>query len=156
MKRGISFEIPNEYGSYLDEVLNSFDMTVFNWSVGCCESYFVEDGELGEPLFPEEINVIDGGVLKGTLESKKYYVIFADLKAYPKDKIIVSDIVLYEEYLNSDCQLVLLVVDCSYITIYCKDKERLERLYKNAKIKGFDDVQYITDENDTRTGLSVW
>jgi hypothetical protein len=117
----------------------------------------MEDGHLGDrdPLFPEDINVIDGGLLEGTLKSNKYYVIFADLKAYPKDKNI-SDIDSYEEFLNSDCQLVLLVVDCSYITIYCKDKEKLESIYQNAKIKEFDDVQYITDENDTRTGLSVW
>jgi hypothetical protein len=155
MQRGISFQISNGYGSFLGEVLKPFNTTVFNWLIGGEESYFVEDGKLGEPLFPEELIVMDGVLLKGIIENNKYYLIFADLKAYPKGKN-VSDIKSYEEFLNSDCQLVLLVVDSCYTTIYCKDKEKLQSLYQNAKIKGFDDVKYITDENETRTRLSVW
>jgi hypothetical protein len=155
MKRGISFEIPNEYGSFLGEVLKPFEITAFNWRIGGEESYLVDDDKLGELLFPEEINGMDGVILKEILENTKYYVIFADLKAYPKGEN-VADSKTFEEFLNSDCQLVLLVVDCVYITIYCKDKEKLESLYYNANIKGFDNIQYITDQNDTRTRLSVW
>jgi ribosomal protein S16 len=84
-----------------------------------------------------------------------YYIIFADLKAYPKGKM-VSDIGTYEDFLNSDCQLVVLVVDCTYVTIYSKDKEMLEWLYYRAKVNKFENVQYITKENDSRTRLSVW
>ncbi|MBB6448000.1 DUF2691 family protein [Bacillus benzoevorans] len=155
MRRGISFEIPNEYGSFLGEVLKPINITEFIWRIGGEESYFVEDDKLGEPLFLEEIHEMDGLFLKGFLEDNTYYLIFADLKAHPKGKN-PANIETYEEFLNSDCELVLLVVDSVYFTIYCKDRDKLESLYNNAKLKGFDDLQYITDENDTRTRLSVW
>lgn len=115
----------------------------------------VADGQLGEFLFPEEINVLDGTLLKRILEDNQYYLIFADLKAFPKGKN-VSDIERYEEFLNSDCQLVLLIVDSTYTTIYCKDKAILGCLFQNAKDLGFNNVEHITDENDGRTRLSVW
>jgi hypothetical protein len=155
MKRGISFEIPNEYGSFLGEILKPFDMTAFNWYIGGEESYFLHDGTLGEPLFPEEVYGMDGVLLKGILENNEYYVIFANLKAFPKEKNVI-DIDTYEGFFNSDCQFVLLVVDSIYVTIYCKDKDILESLYHNAKINGYDDVQFIAEENDGRTRLSVW
>ncbi|WP_407944606.1 DUF2691 family protein [Paenibacillus swuensis] len=52
--------------------------------------------------------------------------------------------------------MVLLVVDSSYVTVYCKDNKILDDLYLNAIDKGFENVEYITDENDFRTRLSVW
>lgn len=155
MKRGISFEIPNKYGSFLYEVLQPCKITEFIWHIGGEESYLVEDDKLGEPLFTDKINWIKGLLLKEHLEDKKYYLIFVDLKAYSKGNY-PADIETYEDFLNSDCELVLLVVDSVYITIYCKDKEKLERLYDNANKKGFNKLHYITDKNDTRTRLSVW
>ncbi|MGP4041859.1 DUF2691 family protein [Gracilibacillus sp. D59] len=155
MKRGISFEIPNEYGSILGEVLKPLEVHKYIWRSGGEESYIVEDDELGEPLFTNEINCMDGLFLKELLEDNEYYLIFVDLKAYSKGKN-QEDIETYEDFLNSDCELVLLVVDSIYATIYCKEREQLERLYDNAQIKGFDNLQYITENNDTRTRLSVW
>ena len=96
---------------------------------------------------------MDGIELKHLIENKTYYMIFADLQAYPKGTL--SHIKTYEEFIESQCELVLLVADCSYVTIYCKNKGTLEWLYKNAVECGFEDVTYITDENDARTRLSV-
>jgi hypothetical protein len=155
LKRGISLEIPNEYGNFLGEVLKPIEITEYIWLSGGEESYFVEDDGLGELLFTGERNWMDGLLIKELLEDNKYYLIFADLKAYTKEKK-QEDIETYEDFLNSDCELVLLVVDSVYVTIYCKDSEKLERLYENAKIKGFDNLQYITEINDARTKLSVW
>lgn len=152
MKRGITFEIPNEHGRFLGEILKPFDVAAFHWYNGGEEAYF--SGIL-EPLFPEQTFGMDGVLLKEILENNEYYVIFADLKAFPKDKKVI-DVQTYEEYLKSDCQFVLLVVDSTYITIYCKDQEKLADLYFNANSLGFSDVEYTTDENDCRTRLSVW
>ena len=155
MKRGISFEIPNEYGSFLGDILKPFETASFNWYIGGEESYFVNDGTLGELLLPEEVYGMDGVIFKGIIENNEYYLIFANVKAYPKEKNVI-DIKTYEEFLNSDCQLVLLNVDSTYVTIYCKDKDILESLYHNAKLNSYENVQFVTDENDGRTRLSVW
>ena len=39
MKRGVSFEIANKYGSLLGEVLKPIDITAFSWRIGNGESY---------------------------------------------------------------------------------------------------------------------
>lgn len=76
-------------------------------------------------------------------------MIFADLKAFPKGRI--SNIHTYEEFMESHCELVLFIADCSYTALYCKDQNMLQLLFEHAKQCGFTDVAYITDENDTRT-----
>lgn len=155
MKRGIIFKIPNEYGKILGDLLKPFNTETFNWYIGGEESYFIQNDTLGEALFHEEIYGMDGRVLKELLENNEYYIIFANFKAFPQEKDVI-DVQTYEEFLNSDCQLVLLVVDCEYATVYCKDQGMLEALCHNAISNGYEDVQYITNENDFRTRLSVW
>ncbi|MCC9023195.1 DUF2691 family protein [Bacillus nakamurai] len=153
MKRGITFEIPNEYGNFAAHILKPFPASAFTWFIGNGEAYITDNGQLDEDLFPENQQVIEGIELKKKLETHHYYMIFADLKAFPKGRF--SEIHTYEDFIKSPCELVLLIADCSYATLYCKDKHMLELLYEHAKQCGFTDVAYITDENDTRTGLFV-
>ncbi|MDQ0496786.1 DUF2691 family protein [Paenibacillus brasilensis] len=155
MNRGISFEIPNSYGSFLGEILKPIDISYFDWFIGGEESYFIVDDTLGDSLFPDMVIGLNGEGLKKTIDNNKYYLIFANLKAYPKGAKII-DVVSYEEYIASECQIVLLVIDSVYVTVYCKDLEKLEDLYDHIKRQGFESLEYITDENDTRTKLSVW
>ncbi|MFK4300587.1 MULTISPECIES: DUF2691 family protein [unclassified Paenibacillus] len=155
MKRGICFEIPNSYGSFLGEILKPIGITSFNWFIGGEESYLIVDDKLGDSLFPEMMIGMKGEELKQIIENKKYYLIFANLKAYPLETKII-DVMSYEEYLLSECQLVLLVIDSVYIAVYCKDHKKLEDLYEHIKRQGFESLEYITDENDTRTRLSIW
>ncbi|MCP3779082.1 DUF2691 family protein [Paenibacillus sp. MZ03-122A] len=155
MNRGISFEIPNSYGNHLGEILKPIDITIFSWFIGGEESYFIVDDTLGGSLFPDMVTGMDGEDLKKIIDYNKYYLIFANLKAYPKGANII-DVMSYEEYIASECQIILLVIDSVYITVYCKDLEKLEDLYDHIKRKGYKSLEYITDENDTRTRLSVW
>ncbi|PFU37900.1 hypothetical protein COK86_26760 [Bacillus cereus] len=153
MKRGITVDIPNEYDNLLWKVLMPIDISLFDWWVGSEESYLVARGGLDEALFPEEPSIVEGADLKRLFKDNIYYVIFADLKAYPKGEEVV-DIETYEEFKESKCDLILLVADCTYVTVYAKDQEAIELMYENAIDQGFY-VEYVTDENDGRTRLSV-
>ncbi|WP_377865172.1 DUF2691 family protein [Bacillus sp. R86525] len=153
MKRGITVDIPNEYDNLLWKVLKPIDISSFDWWVGSEESYLVARGGLDEALFPEEPSIVEGSDLKRLFKDNIYYVIFADLKAYPKGEEVV-DIETYEEFKESKCELVLLVADCTYVTVYAKDQEAIELMYENAIDQGFY-VEYVTDENDGKTRLSV-
>ncbi|GAF65170.1 hypothetical protein BTS2_2068 [Bacillus sp. TS-2] len=62
----------------------------------------------------------------------------------------------YEDFMKNECELVVLVIDSCYVTVYCENKEKVERLYQNAVECGFINIEYITDENDTRTVLASW
>ncbi|MFA2692157.1 DUF2691 family protein [Bacillus mycoides] len=153
MKRGITVDIPNEYDNLLWKMLKPIDISSFDWWVGSEESYLVARGGLDEALFPEEPSIVEGSDLKRLFKDNIYYVIFADLKAYPKGEEVV-DIETYEEFKESKCELVLLVADSTYVTIYAKDQKEIKSLYENAQNQGYY-VEYVTDENDGRTRLSV-
>lgn len=153
MKRGITVDIPNENDNLLWKVLKPIDISSFDWWVGSEESYLVARGGLDEALFPEEPSVVEGSDLKRLFKDNIYYVIFADLKAYPKGEEVV-DIETYEEFKESKCEVVVLVADGDYIQVYAKNQEEIEMMYENAIDQGFY-VEYVTDENDGRTRLSV-
>ncbi|MDA1679093.1 DUF2691 family protein [Bacillus cereus group sp. TH152-1LC] len=154
MKRGVIVDIPNEYDNLLWKVLKPIDITLFDWRVENEESYFVLSDGLGPELFSEDNKVMSGLELKKLIKDNIYYLIFADLKAYPKGEVL-EEIETYEEFKESKCELVLLVADCTYVTIYAKDQKAIELMYENTRNQGFY-VEYVTDENDGRTRLSVW
>ncbi|MEH7463057.1 DUF2691 family protein [Bacillus thuringiensis] len=155
MIRGITFEIPNDYGQHLADILKPLEITTKNWLVEPEESYLVSNNQLDTPFFPDKQEVIGGATMHDLINSKCYYLIFADVKGFAKGKN-VTQITTYEEFVNSGCELIVLIADCSYATIYCKNKEMTEKLYENALEMGYENIEYITDENDGRTGMSVW
>lgn len=65
-------------------------------------------------------------------------------------------IATYEDFLISQCEIVLLIVDSSYVTIYVKDQYVTERLYRKAVQNGYENIAYITDHNDPRTALTLF
>ncbi|MCD1261412.1 DUF2691 family protein [Paenibacillus athensensis] len=152
--RGISFEIPNEYGKWLFDVLKPFDCKDYNWLVGAGEEYKWQENDL-KPLFADDVDILEGEDLLQIIDSEEpQYIIFADLKAFPIGKQI-SQIDKYEDFLESDCELILLIVDSTYTSIYCKDVEVLNLLYANAKMIKVDSLAYITDDNDFRKTLKA-
>lgn len=154
MTRGISFEIPNQYGSLLKSILNPIDVAAYNWYVGGEEAYLANNNQM-TPLFSGELYGVKGTTLKHIIEQPNYYLIFVNLKAFPQQSTAVS-VTTYDEFLASDCQLALLIIDSVYAAIYCKNFGQLKALYDNAQQNNFENVQYITAENDFRTRLSVW
>ncbi|MES5866025.1 DUF2691 family protein [Bacillus cereus group sp. RP32] len=154
MKRGIFVDIPNEYDNLLWKVLKPIDITSFDWRVENEESYFILPDGLGPELFSEDNKVMSGLEFKKLIKDNIYYLIFADLKAYPKGEVL-EEIETYEEFKESKCEVVVLVADGDYIHIYAKGQEAIELMYENAMNQGFY-VEYVTDENDGRTRLSVW
>ncbi|CAM4481294.1 MULTISPECIES: DUF2691 family protein [Bacillus] len=153
MDRGVSFQIPNEYGNFLWRILQPVEIANYRWQTSG-ESYFVVEGELEDEELFHDYAIAEGAVFEQQLKTNQYYTIFVELKAFPYGKM-VNQVNTYEEFADSDCELVLLIADNSYVSIYCKNKKIIEKLYFNALQNDFEDVQFITDENDTRTSLTV-
>lgn len=61
MKRGVSFQIPNEYGNVLWRILQPFEITHYMWKMRG-ETYFVTDG-LDDQEFFKDNSVVEGAVL---------------------------------------------------------------------------------------------
>lgn len=153
VKRGIHFKIPNTYGCFLADMLSPIDITSYSWFIGGEESYHVKNGDLHHPLFPEETEM-DGETFSHLIHQDEHYLIFANLKAFSNGP--VKDIETYEAFRKSNCDLALLIVDSTFVDMYCKNQQMIESLYTHALSHSFEDVAYLTDANNTRTSLTVW
>ncbi|WP_183163929.1 DUF2691 family protein [Alteribacter keqinensis] len=149
--RGISFEIPNAYGRYLFEIMDVIPLKGLTWKIGDGESYVIESDTLGVPLFPSAC-IVEEDVLLKEISKEDYYLIFVDLKGFPK-KSDVREIATYQEFVESECQFVLLITDSSYVTIYSKDPLTIKQNFSKATTAGYKNIAYITEEDDERTTL---
>ena len=149
MKRGISFKIPQEKTNILWKILGGIDIAKYwwyniisqteIWGVSDFED-FLEDHYRGKD-FAEHIQ-------------NEHFVLFVKLQAYASHSNF-QNIPSFEEYIESDCQIVLLINDCEFVEIYAKDQTVVESLFFNAQRNGFKLIRYLTDETDTRTTLNV-
>ena len=69
------------------------------------------------------------------------------MQAYSNKKDI-RRIINYDDFLESKCELIILIDDNKYIDIYTKDKELIEIFNITAKENGFKNIECITKEND--------
>lgn len=152
MRRGITFEIPNAYGNYLSDILEPLSALELFWSIEEQEIYTVQGDRLGDTLLFLSDTTIESKPFWETLKENEYYIIFSDLKAYSTPSI--GAVNTYTDFLRSNCEVVLLIADCTIVTIYCKRPYLLEKLYNQAASKAFKNIEYLTNENDVRTHLS--
>jgi hypothetical protein len=152
MIRGVKLYLPNEYGKFISEVLEPIDCNSYTWNLGWNEIYGIKDDKFtSEDLFKESI--IDGKEFSDLINNNTYYTIFLEAMAFPRNKTITK-INSYEDFLDSECAVVVLVADTVYADIYCKDQSLSVEISENAKEKGYENIRFI-DENDSRTGFHI-
>jgi hypothetical protein len=146
--RGISFEVYTEERSILATVLEGIDINSFYWSISEDEIYMIG----GKDLFEEK--QVDGKEFLNKIIQLDYSVIFANIKGYT-DKSISGKINYYNDFLNSNCELIILCYDVFFYEIYSKSEKVIEIIKSNCIKKGYEEIQYITEETDCRAILSI-
>lgn len=76
------------------------------------------------------------------INTKSYYLIFVGIQAYPVGKN-KTQIKTYNDFLNSECEMVFLCVDSIYVQIYSKNEQLLNKILGNCKRFQFE-VKEIT------------
>lgn len=145
MIRGIKFKIPNKWGYVLKDILKDISL----------ENYIVKINEDNEIWIENDKQLLEEKIIEGEKFSKLisknlYYTIFANMHIYEKESKI-SNIKTYEQFLKSDCEIIILIIDSIDVCIYVKNKEILNRIELNVKENKFKNIKYITDENDDIT-----
>lgn len=152
---GIEFDFPSEYDTHLDSVFRSIALQDYSWYVTDCEILFYnrdiqipDVGILSQRLY-------DGDEFAEAIASQPYNVIHARILAVPAGKSIdPNDIVDYNAFLNSECRIALLCADCT-VSFYAKDAQLLNSV-ADVCTRVFEyDPDYLTVENDPRTGFFV-
>ena len=90
------------------------------------------------------------------ITNEQFVVIFINVQGYKKNSIKSNtNLVSYQDFIKSTCEIIVLISDLYFVEIYCKDWDVLRLLAANLKANGCEDIKYKTLENDGRTKLSV-
>lgn len=152
--RGISFHIPTKYSRYLWEIFKFINFTEYTWYIDQEEIlYFNEKEEIADSDFFTS-NILTGAEFKERISRNDYYVYLANIQAYPINAK-KEDILTYDDFKKSECEIILLCADSKYVDLYSKSEEYIRNVYDMCIQNKFENAKYITDENDERTGLRL-
>lgn len=151
MIRGVSFKIKqHDNGKVLSRIFQSIDVKKYNW-YNILDQNEVWANFQGEEILDEEYYA--GNAFEELMDSE-HYIIFLKLQAY-FEKAECQNLFTYEEFMEDDCQLLLLISDSEYVEIYIKESDLASNIYSMAEKNGFSNVEYITDDNDSRMEFKI-
>ena len=148
--RGVRFQLLNDYEFGLKEILRSFVFGNHVCLVTECEIYDKENKKLcndGCYMYESFENIIS---------QKAGCIISLNLQVFSKESEI-EQVANYDEFIRSNCKMILLMADSTFIDIYIKDKYvfQIKKLEKYILEKGGEYFE-VDDDNDTRYKFSVW
>lgn len=146
--RGISFKVNKSDKCVLSNILDGIDIESLFWHISEDEIYLNK----GENLFAEKC--IDGKTFAKKISESVCSVICANIKAFA-DNCMSDKAINYNDFLMSNCLLVILCSDVSFYEIYVKNEEMLELIRSNCHKNCYDEIEDITDVNDVRKIFSV-
>lgn len=77
---------------------------------------------------------------------------FARIRQYPIGAAI-DKIDTYNDYVQSDCELLALFYDGGFYELYAKDEALLHRLFQFASEHGFEQIEFKSEANDSRNRM---
>lgn len=144
---GIRFKIPNEYNCFLKQILENINTQNGVWFIKT-DDIIKSDGIY---LFAKES--YKDKEFKSIIGDNNYYLIFADVECYFNHNF--TDIYNYQDFLNSDCYLLIIIVDNVFVDIYAKSKDIINKLKENAMKYNFSDIKIISDLKDKRNTFFI-
>ncbi|MCM3709378.1 DUF2691 family protein [Sporosarcina luteola] len=137
--------IKNEYGRQLYEMLEGIVDSSWYWSLAPEEAYFTGPGYLDRPFFFESAAIMDGQTFQKHISKEDYYLIFADIKAFPTLESVVS-ITNEADFMKSSCKLGLSLTDSIYMIVYSREKRILLEIKERAETLGYQDSRFLKKE----------
>lgn len=116
---GLDIKVKNAHSNYLNKILYDINLFNYDWDIITDDFIYYENGELTEYFFGAD--VLNSEEFIKCISRDIYYMIFADIKAYPlgNERIEINT---FEDFLRSNCVMVIMCVDVSFIEFYCKKK----------------------------------
>lgn len=150
MNSGIYFEIPQMVTNTLWSFLRNIQIENYNWYNINNQSEIYNEKSDGEFFCKKHYS----GTEFFNLIQLNHHIIFLKLQAYLIDNRF-KNIDSYEEFINSDCQIIILVYDCKYVEIYSKQELELYEIYQSAQENNYKNISYITENNRDRNNMNV-
>lgn len=144
---GIEFEYESSYELILKEIFNNIDFSKYEVSIKQKEVIYEDEQEhLEYEMQGKKFN-------KAISNNGNYYVNYINLQIFPND-YNKNNIITYNDFLNSNCLLILLISDNNFIEIYFKSNDLKVDILKNIKEMN---ISYTikTKDNDGRISMEV-
>jgi len=132
------------------EEVNLFD---YSWEIVYEDFMYYEYDGLKSEFFGKD--VLNSKEFTKCISRDNYYMIFADIKAYPINSEHV-EIGTFKDFLESSCEMVILCTDTSYIEFYCKNREVLDKVFNNCIKYDFEKVEYRSFEDVSERSMIAW
>ena len=132
--------------SILNTLLTNINVEDFNWLILESEVYKkadpVEcDGRYTGKEFKKALKDLDA-----------CYIVRINIQASKK---VIDAVEYYDEYINGECELVILIHDVIYNEVYCKLAKECDLIKKNCLQLDYDEFEVINDDSDCRTVFRV-
>lgn len=145
---GIEFELKSNYESIIYSILKDVDVEKYKWVIVQQEVIFENDFNKKLP------SIIEGKKFCEKFQNDGgYFVNQLNMQAYFSDSKI-SKINNYNDFLNNECQIIVLFSDNKVVEVYAKEKKVLEVIINYLKDISID-FSIKTLENDARTLMYV-
>ncbi|PEI92786.1 hypothetical protein CN679_10260 [Bacillus pseudomycoides] len=149
MNIGIHFHVPEDDNFNLSilKLLEPFNSNNFMWQIDDAEIYIKDKrGNFTNKMLFDNERFITGQELEETLLNKGYYLIFLTMCAFPDmKKHSPTWIRTASDFINTDCEFLLSIVDGFDISILCKDECLLQNLHQHVQDLGYLDTKYLTE-----------
>jgi hypothetical protein len=112
MIRGVAFRVPQATDETLWHILQCLNVDEYAWSIARSQQEVW--GDPHEDVFFDK-DEYDGVSFRHLIQTN-HFIIFLKLLAYP-NHIEAGSIHTYEDFISTDCRLLLLVFDCEHVDI---------------------------------------
>lgn len=147
---GVSFEIPQVTNSVLWNILGVIDISKYSWY---CDRKQTEVWDEAHERDFFAYTYYDGEQFSKHIQSN-HRIVFLKLQGHTTMQDF-SSIQTYNEFVHSDCQIIVLIYDCENVEIYIKNVVELEAIYERVKASGYQNIEFIDDKNLERKKMDV-
>lgn len=147
--RGFQFNLKSRYMDLINSLFEGIDLKSYDL-YNCDNDIVLMNG--GDLKLTNKL--IDDEMFEELKRKAPYLVVFLHVCAYEKGAKSIK-IKELSDYLNSQCQFVIFVVDADLVEVYAKNEALFLQFLKNAiKIKGTE-IKIKTDYDDDRVRMSL-
>ena len=150
MIRGVHFKIPQKMDNIIFNILCCLNVESYYWFKISSQTE-VWGEQIEEDFFEKEFYKGDEFL---NIIKNKHRIIFLKIQGYLKE-CDIKNIHTYKEFVDSNCNIIILIYDCEFVEIYSKNESTSILLFRRAKALVYKSCGYITDDNDSRTKMDV-
>lgn len=148
---GLKINLENDYNQYLSPILEATKNIDGTWKNEVCEIYTFKNGKSESLVLPDYLS---NDEFYNLLNPPPYYIIFLNIQLFVNDSKN-QDVHNYKSFIESDCLLIITIVDSTYLNVISKDSTLIKKIESNMKKQFNLESEIVNGENVSRLMFTV-